>query len=181
VRPLLKEYTATFWLCEWAPDSKHVIAEAIEGTHVKLLQIDTGNGEVATVADVLNGNGDSSVSHGGHTFAFVSEKTDSSGDVWSLAAGQPLRQLTNFNPQIVSFRLGNVREISWTSRKDRQTLHGLLVTPPDYKSGQLYPTIVEAHPENTAWWAGWQASWWQWAQLLASNGYVVFLPNTRGV
>jgi dipeptidyl aminopeptidase/acylaminoacyl peptidase len=43
------------------------------------------------------------------------------------------------------------------------------------------PTIVNTHPGDTAWWAGLHAKWWAWGQLLASNGYVVFLPNTRGV
>jgi dipeptidyl aminopeptidase/acylaminoacyl peptidase len=180
-RPLLKEYPATFWSCEWAPDSRHVITEAAVGTRVKLLEIDARSGEVTPLADILNGQGNFAASHDGRTLAFVGEKADSPGDVWSLAVGQSPRQLTNFNPQIAAVRLGNVREISWTNRKDGHALHGVLVTPPDFKSGQLYPTIVEAHPGNTAWWAGWQASWWQWAELLASNGYVVFLPNPRGV
>ena len=180
-RPLLKEYPATFWLCEWARDSRHVIAEAAVGTHAKLLRIDVATGEVQTLSDILTGGGNFSASADFGTLAFVAGKADSPRDVWSLAVGQPPRQLTNLNPQITSLRLGNVRELSWTNRKDGQVLRGVLLTPPDFRSGQPYPTIVEAHPGNTAWWAGWQGSWWQWAQLLASNGYVVFLPNPRGV
>ena len=55
------------------------------------------------------------------------------------------------------------------------------MTPPDFKPGQAHPTIVEVHggPE-WAWWSGWVGSWHEWAQLLASNGYVVLLPNPRG-
>jgi len=59
---------------------------------------------------------------------------------------------------------------------------GVLITPPNYEPGKLYPTIVNTHPGDTAWWTGFHSSrWWDWGQLLASNGYVVFLPNTRGV
>jgi dipeptidyl aminopeptidase/acylaminoacyl peptidase len=181
VRSLLKDYPGTFWACEWAPDSEHLIAEAIVGTRAKLLRIEVGTGEVSTLADVLNNGADFSASADGRTLAFVAEKPDSPRDVWSLTAGQPTRQLTNFNPQITSLRLCNVREFSWTNRKDGQVLHGVLVTPADFKSGQPYPTIVEAHEGNSAWLSGWQGSWYQWAQLLASNGYVVFLPNVRGV
>jgi len=180
-RPVLKDYLGTFWECEWAPDSKHLIAEAIVGTHVKLLRIDVGSGEAAQLADIFHEFADFSVSGDGQTLAFVNEKPDSPGDVWSLAAGQPSHQLTHFNPQIASLRLGNVRDFSWTNRKDGQVLHGVLVTPADFKSGQPYATIVEAHPGNSAWFSGWQVSWWQWAQLLASNEYVVFLPNSRGI
>lgn len=54
--------------------------------------------------------------------------------------------------------------------------------PPNYKPGDLYPTIVNTHPGDTAWWIGFHSSrWWDWGQLLASHGYVEFLPNTRGV
>jgi dipeptidyl aminopeptidase/acylaminoacyl peptidase len=180
VRPLLKGYPGTFWLCEWAPDSKHLIAEAIVGTRIKLLQIDVRTGESSTLADILNAGGDMTASADGRILAFVAEKADSPPDVWSLTTDQPPRQLTNFNPQIASLKLGNVSNVTWTNRKDGQALHGVLVTPADFKSGHLYPTIVEVHPGNDAWWFGWQGSWWQWAQLLASNGYAVFLPNPRG-
>jgi dipeptidyl aminopeptidase/acylaminoacyl peptidase len=181
VRPLLKNYVGTFLECEWAPDSKHLITEAIVGTHVKLLRIDIGSGEAIPLADVLHYGADFSVSGDGRTLAFVNEKADSPGDVWSLTAVQPSHQLTHFNPQIASLRLGNVRDFSWTNRKDGQVLHGVLVTPVDFKSGQPYPTVVQAHEGNSAWFSGWQGAWWRWAQLLASNGYVVFLPNPRGV
>jgi dipeptidyl aminopeptidase/acylaminoacyl peptidase len=41
--------------------------------------------------------------------------------------------------------------------------------------------VVEIHggPE-WAWWSGWLGSWHEWAQMLATHGYVVFLPNPRG-
>jgi dipeptidyl aminopeptidase/acylaminoacyl peptidase len=96
----------------------------------------------------------------GRILAFVAEKADSPPDVWSLTTDQPPRQLTNFNPQIASLKLGNVSNVTWTNRKDGQALHGVLVTPADFKSGHLYPTIVEVHPGNDAWWFGWQGSWW---------------------
>jgi hypothetical protein len=35
-RPLLKDYSGTFLACEWTPDSKHLIAEALVDTRVKL-------------------------------------------------------------------------------------------------------------------------------------------------
>jgi hypothetical protein len=81
------------------------------GTRAKLLRIDVGTGEVNTLADILNNSADFSVSADGRILAFMAEKADSPREVWSLTAGQPTRQLTNFNPQITSLRLGNVREV----------------------------------------------------------------------
>ncbi len=180
-RPLLKDYPGTLWAGEWGPDSKHLIAEAAVDTRVKLLRIDVGSGEAITLADILNSGPDFSVSADGRTFAFINERPDSPADVWSFTIGGQSRQLTSLHSQIPFLKLGNVREVSWKNRKDGQVLHGVLVTPTDFQSGEPYPTIVEAHVGDSAWWSGWQGSWWQWAQLLASNGYVVFLPNARGV
>jgi Tol biopolymer transport system component len=98
-RPLLKDYLGTFLGCQWAADSKHLIAEAIVGTHVKLLRIDVGSGEAIPLADVLHYGADFSVSDDGRTLAFVNEKPDSPGDVWSLTADQPSRQLTTLTPR----------------------------------------------------------------------------------
>jgi dipeptidyl aminopeptidase/acylaminoacyl peptidase len=181
VKPLAKDYPGTFSWCEWAPDSKHVIAGALVDTRVKLLRLDIESAQTEPLADILFSGADFSFSADARTLAFMSEAAGSPAELWSQVSGQAPRQLTHLNPQVGSFRLGTVREITWTNHRDKQELHGVLVIPPDFKSGQSYATIVEAHPGNTAWGAGWQASWWQWAQLLASNGYVVFLPNPRGV
>jgi dipeptidyl aminopeptidase/acylaminoacyl peptidase len=57
----------------------------------------------------------------------------------------------------------------------------VLVTPPDLKPGQLYPTLVMYHGGPAGmWWSGFISTPNVWAQLAASRGYVVFLPNPRG-
>src|SRR5439155_14377677 len=109
-------------LCEWAPDSKHLIAEAAVGTRARLLRIDIGAGKATALADVLNSVPAFGASADGRILAFVNEKPDSPGDLWSMIADQPPRQLTNFHPQMSAVRLGNVREVSWTNRKDGQVL-----------------------------------------------------------
>jgi dipeptidyl aminopeptidase/acylaminoacyl peptidase len=98
-----------------------------------------------------------------------------------MSPGGAARRLTNSNPQIDTIQPGNVTEVSWANRKDGVKLTGVLVTPPGYQEGRAYPMVVEAHPGDTGWWVGWQGAWWQWGQLLSSRGYVVFLPNARGV
>ena len=180
-RPLAKDYPGTFSWCEWSPDSKHVIAGAFVDTKMKMLRLDIESTQTEQLADILFAGADFSFSADAGTLAFISETPDSPAELWSQAPGQAPLRLTKLNPQLISLQLGTVREITWTNRRDKQELHGVLITPPDFKSGQAYPTIVEAHPGNTAWQAGWQASWWQWGQLLATRGYVVFLPNPRGV
>src|SRR4029077_20836686 len=72
-------------------------------------------------------------------------------------------------------------KVEWRNTKDGLPLYGVLITPVDFQSGHSYPMIVEAHVGDCPWWPGWLAEWWDWGQMLASKGYVVFLPNTRGV
>ena len=71
--------------------------------------------------------------------------------------------------------------MQWKNSKDGLERQGILTTPPGYEAGRAYPTVVATHPGDLPWWSGWVATWWAWDQLLASRGYVVFLPNTRGV
>jgi dipeptidyl aminopeptidase/acylaminoacyl peptidase len=85
------------------------------------------------------------------------------------------------NPQVKDWRLGAVKEISWKSKKDGLTIYGVLVTPPDYNPGQRYPTLLMYHGGPAGlWWTGFISTPNVWAQLAASRGYVVLMPNVRG-
>src|SRR5690606_8062090 len=80
---------------------------------------------------------------------------------------------------------GHVRQVEWRSRDERFVVHGFLVTPPRYDSTRRYPLIVMVHggPGHlfTNDYARINFSPWHIpAQLLASAGYMVLLPNPRG-
>jgi dipeptidyl aminopeptidase/acylaminoacyl peptidase len=181
VRPLMKSYSGTMLAAEWTPDSKHLLTQSIEGTREALLMVDSATGAVRKLADVTQTIWEFSFSTNGQTIVYNAQSSESPSDIWVLTKdGQP-RKLTDFNPQTKSWRLGKVREVEWKNSKDGLTRRGVLITPPDYQPGKLYPTVVNTHPGDTAWWVGLHAKWWAWGQLLASNGYMVFLPNTRGV
>lgn len=181
VRPLMKDYSGTVIALDWTPDSKHLLAQSIEGTREAILKIDSATGAVRKLADVTQTIWEFSFSTNGQTIAYTAQTPESPSDIWVLTKDAEPRQVTDFNPQTKSWRLGKVREVEWKNSKDGLIRRGVLITPPGYQPGKLYPTVVNTHPGDTAWWAGLHAKWWAWGQLLASNGYVVFLPNTRGV
>ncbi|HZI47855.1 MAG TPA: S9 family peptidase [Pyrinomonadaceae bacterium] len=181
-RAVLKDYAGSVLRLEWMPDSRHLIALAMEGTHQSLLAVDVATGDRVKLGDVTHSQWNVGFSTNGNTTAYFAETSESPSDIWILRTGESPRKLTNFNPQTAAWRVGKLREIEWKNSKDGLVRRGVLITPPDYQPGQRYPTIVNTHPGDTAWWMGWHSSkWWDWGQLLASNGYVVFLPNTRGV
>jgi dipeptidyl aminopeptidase/acylaminoacyl peptidase len=181
-RPLLKDYAGSVLRLEWMPDSKRLMAQSVEGTRQVLLTVDVATGSRNKLADVVHSQWNVAFSTNGNTTAYFSQSAGSPSDIWVLKTDAPPRKITNFNPQTANWKLGKLREVQWKNSKDGLLRRGVLITPPDYQQGRLYPTIVNTHPGDTAWWMGWHGSkWWDWGQLLASNGYVVFLPNTRGV
>ena len=182
IRPLLKAYKGSVLKTEWSPDSKSLIALSVEGTSEVITRFNIDTGAPQKIIDVTRSQWGASLSTNGETIAYLAQTPESTDDVWVLENHQQPRRLTDFNPQTKSWTFGKVSEVVWKNSKDGLVRRGVLITPPDYKQGNLYPMVVNTHPGDTAWWTGFHASrWWDWGQLLASNGYVVFLPNTRGV
>ena len=58
-------------------------------------------------------------------------------------------QLTDPNPQVRGFALGEEREVSWTST-DGKEIGGILVYPVGYQEGRRYPLIVAIHGSTAA-------------------------------
>jgi dipeptidyl aminopeptidase/acylaminoacyl peptidase len=87
-------------------------------------------------------------------------------------------QLTDANPQVRDFALGEQEEINWKS-KDGRTVGGVLVKPVGYQPGQRYPLIVAIHggpaSADILNFNGGYGS-----QVMAGAGYLVLRPNYRG-
>jgi dipeptidyl aminopeptidase/acylaminoacyl peptidase len=164
----------------WAPDSKSVLAEAIDGAHSLLIRADASTGAVTALPGSEGSDGSLTLSANGARFTYLQESMRQPSEVWLYDGGHALA-LTRTNPQVDGWKLGTEREIQWKSTKDGKTIHGVLVLPPDYQAGKRYPTIVHLHggPEE-AWTTGWHGSWYNYAAMISSHGYVVLLPNPRG-
>jgi dipeptidyl aminopeptidase/acylaminoacyl peptidase len=101
--------------------------------------------------------------------------TDSVQNVSSRASW---RQLTDPNPQVKQFALGEEQEITWKS-KDGTTVGGVLTLPVGYKAGQRYPLIVAIHGgPASADVLGFNGGYG--SQVYAGAGYAVLKPNYRG-
>jgi dipeptidyl aminopeptidase/acylaminoacyl peptidase len=88
------------------------------------------------------------------------------------------RQLTDANPQVRNFALGDEEEISWKST-DGKTVGGILIKPVGYKPGTRYPLIVAIHGgPASADVLGFNGGYG--AQTYAGAGYAVLMPNYRG-
>lgn len=179
-RPLLKDHPGTVTKAMWAPDSEHVLAQSFQGTASSILRVEADSGDVSVVVDGIFEEKSFSIDGSGTRFAFLSSTHDSPVDVWFRDGRQPPRRLTNVNDGIRRLEHGEVREVRWEDAQGRR-LYGILVLPVGYDPERRYPAVVQLHGgPHFAWWQGWLGSWHDWAQLLAANGYAVFLPNPRG-
>lgn len=88
------------------------------------------------------------------------------------------KQITDPNPQVSNYTLGDAEEITWKST-DGRSIGGVLLKPVGFQSGRKYPLIVAIHGgpagADVLRFNGGYGS-----QAYANQGYVVLMPNYRG-
>ncbi|HKT45979.1 MAG TPA: S9 family peptidase [Candidatus Acidoferrales bacterium] len=101
---------------------------------------------------------------------------DRPDEIFTLAGGH-LTRVTHENDALVSsLKLATGEYVHFKS-KDGTTVSGFLYKPLNYTPGQKVPTLVRPHGGPV--WA-WYSEFHPEAQLFASHGYAVLLPNPRG-
>jgi dipeptidyl aminopeptidase/acylaminoacyl peptidase len=95
------------------------------------------------------------------------------------ADGKGLARVTHVNDAfLASFGLQPGESVTYTGAAGKR-VQAWLVRPPDFDPAKKYPLLVLVHggPQG-AWTDGWTYRWN--AQVFASAGYVLFMPNPRG-
>lgn len=181
VRYLLDDYEGYPRQVQWSHEPRFLWVNTWEGTRLRLLRLDTTSGTFERFAGTIQNFWSFSLDREERILALSAETNHSPPNLVILEAGKPPRTLTDLNPQVNQWLLGNVQDVQWKNPQDGVLIHGVLVTPPDFRPDQLYPTIVEIHggPQDM-WWNGWFGTYLARGQYLASRGYVVLLPNFRG-
>ncbi|MBW4330559.1 S9 family peptidase [Stakelama sp. CBK3Z-3] len=164
----------------WAPKGDGLLALSFEKTRSKVVRIDPAQGTVTDLAALDGESSDFDIDADGDTIVAQLSSPARPSDVWRVADGSA-KPITRLNAEVADWKPGQVEQVSWKNSKDGKTIYGVLVTPPGYVPGTPTKMVVQIHggPE-WAWWSGWLGSWHEWAQMLATHGYVVFLPNPRG-
>ncbi len=163
----------------WLPDDR-LLVNAYVGAHTEAHAVDAVTLAATPLANLPITALDFDLSRDGKTLSFLGETPSQPVEVsvWRAAGAEVL---TTTNPQVSAWSLGSEREVHWTNRKDGRTVYGVLSLPPSYTPGQRYKTAIHLHggPEE-AFTVGFNATWYNYAALLASQGYVVLQPNYRG-
>ena len=167
----------------WSKDGRTIyFNEGIRATN-QLIALDV---EKNTVRQVTSEKASLSVSRDEDSGVLLVNYSDpkTPATTWTVATIEQVptrtawRQLTDANPQVRRFALGEEEEITWKS-KDGKTVGGILVKPVGYRAGQRYPLIVAIHGgPASADVLGFNGGYG--SQVYAGAGYAVLKPNYRG-
>jgi len=145
----------------------------------------TLSGKTEKLADDLGGTaigrpyggGSFSVSHTGK-IAYNKTTPYYPAELAVTGKTQSTKKITDLNGDILDYRkLGEVKEVWYTSSVDGREIQGWIVTPPDYNGDRTYPLIVENHGGPIS---NYGDRFSPEIQLYASARYIVFYPNPRG-
>ncbi|MGB8951088.1 MAG: S9 family peptidase [Candidatus Aminicenantales bacterium] len=181
---LLREYPGNVWDLIWHPREAKVLAAVARGEHNYLLSLDLKDKSHELLEmdhSIIPYWGHHwSVSANGEWVAFLNEKPDCPKEVWiARTIGEDKKQLTFFNDYLKEVSLGSVEAVKWNNPEDDSDVFGIVVKPVGFESGRRYPLVVWLHGGPAYnWGIGIHIS--NWAQLFASQGHMVFLPNFRG-
>ncbi|MHB8753351.1 MAG: S9 family peptidase [Candidatus Acidiferrales bacterium] len=115
--------------------------------------------------------------------AFVYSSQEIPAEVY-LAEGpdklSEARRITSFNQIFTHYAMPRGKPFRWTA-DDGTTVEGMLIYPPGKFGQKNLPmfTLIHGGPEDADG-NHFEADWYQWADLAATDGWLVFEPNYRG-
>lgn len=119
----------------------------------------------------------------GPAIAFVYSSLQSPAEVYFAANPSNIadaRPITSFNQDLAKDDLPQGKPFRWKA-DDGTTVEGMLIYPPGKFEQRNLPmfTFIHGGPEDADG-NHFEADWYQWADLAATDGWLVFEPNYRG-
>lgn len=182
ITPLAAGQTTPTW-AGWI-DDETLITVALDNLWARMDVVNPDSAETRQL-DLLPDNSSIqaplSLSRDGGTIGIIRTSPYAPPEVWAgqLDSGKPAL-LSNLNPQLDDVKLAPMEPIFWQGR-DGIRIDGWLLTPPEYDGADRLPLIADVHGgPSSVWGASFHATWHDWGQILAAEGYAVLLPNPRG-
>ena len=165
--------------CAWMPGGRTLLVAANDRTTTGLwLQAVDGAAKRIELGDlVVNGafGYDYDVAASGAiVFSATTGSRPSELYVLDSPTAKP-RRVTDFNAWAAGLTLGRMESVTW--RNDGLEEDGVLVTPPGFDPSHTYPLVLNIHGGPTS---ASKTGFNPLAQLMASEGWCVFMPNYRG-
>jgi dipeptidyl aminopeptidase/acylaminoacyl peptidase len=165
----------------WSDDSRSILVRYVDRGIGKVARVGLDGRMTTLVEQVGGGSLDRPYSGGeydsvGGVIAYTTADESHPSDLAIHRQGRSTR-VTDLNADLFAARrLGKIRPLGVTSRRDGQTIDAWMVLPPDYQPGQKRPMILEIHGGPAS---AYGPSFATDMQLYAAAGYVVVYPNAR--
>ena len=163
----------------FTPDSGAVYATAEEDGQVRAYRFDLAGGTPRLILKD-GSNGDIQVAPGGKSIVFSRASLTAPAEIFRAAAdGTGVTPVTSINTTfLATFALKPAESVMFAGAGGTP-IQAWVVKPNGFTPGVKYPLLYLVHggPQN-AWNDAWTYRWN--AQVFASAGYVVFMPNPRG-
>jgi dipeptidyl aminopeptidase/acylaminoacyl peptidase len=164
----------------FSADSKTLYFTAEDAGHSPVFSVPVAGGVVTKLLGAPGTFGELGVSRDGRTLvATHATLTHPAEVVRFFADGTGLTRVTRVNDAFLAgFALRAGESVGYTGAAGK-SVQAWVVRPPGFDPARKYPLLVLVHggPQG-AWPDGWTFRWN--AQVFASAGYVVFMPNPRG-
>jgi dipeptidyl aminopeptidase/acylaminoacyl peptidase len=176
VRVVSRSLDRNFVHPAWSGDGKWIYAQLEDDGSMILARVSRAGDAIERLLPGRRAL--SAVIAGGAHVAIVQSTPTHPDELYAVegAKSDSTRQLSDANPWLSEVQLADQESIT-TKSKDGTVVHGFLMRPVGYKSGERVPAILRLHGGPVSEWEnGFELSW----QILAAHGYAVIGMNPRG-
>jgi dipeptidyl aminopeptidase/acylaminoacyl peptidase len=167
----------------YAVAGNFILTSARLGTEVQMYSANSPSDSFDRIATWSGTYGDISAARSSPRVAFIYSSLDKPEEIYIADSADKLdqaRPITSFNRILAEEDLPQGKPYRWKA-DDGTSVEGMLVYPPGKFEAKHLPVFTFIHGgPNDADGNHFEADWYQWAALAATNGWLVFEPNYRG-
>ncbi len=164
----------------WSPDSTRLFFTAEDRGRIGLQMIAVTGGALRNIVSGPSSLDDVQFNSDGSVMIYTEESGSRPAEIYrASSAGGSGIALTHLNDSLLAGADLSPLEEFWVDGADKTRVHAFVVKPPGFSASKKYPVLFLIHggPQG-AWGETWSYRWN--AQVFASAGYVVVMPNPRG-
>jgi dipeptidyl aminopeptidase/acylaminoacyl peptidase len=164
----------------WSPDSTRLFFTSEDRGRSGLQMIAVTGGAMRNIVSGASSLDDVQFNSDGSTMVYTEQSGSHPTEIYRAnSSGGSGIALTHLNDSLLAGAVLTPLEDMWVDAPDRTRIQSFVVKPPGFTESRKYPVLFLIHggPQG-AWGETWTYRWN--AQVFASAGYLVVMPNPRG-
>ena len=160
----------------WDSKGRYLYLPGAEGTNLDLYRVDVRKGGVERMTDLDGSLTDLAVAGG--TCAYIETALDRPGALFVGKLGSAAREIASVNDSVAEYDLPAAVKLALPGH-DGVTVEGFMFLPPGASQTDRLPAVIEMHGGPVSRYGNAWTTRYPW-QVLAKNGFAVFILNPRG-